>query len=389
MAKRGRPTKTESILKNLKGKNFEKKTPIASEMYIPNLSGDHSKGQVRTTPVDDLDIANKKYVDDNAGGSAAGNDGEVQFNDSGSFGADSSLSWDDTNKKLGIGNNSPSVGLHVGDDSKACDNFSGTEDVFIEGGLEVDGYIYADGGFNGWLQFKIGGRGPWMHDDAVVSFGSNGSDGDVEMKWAHGSATPDAFKISIRNDESANIIITEHGNRDKEHSLAASSDPRVAIYSSTDPTGGDATQYLSLSHDTTKGIITSGKNLIHFPTDTIYLPQTYSDTVSPVNKDLYIDYTGRLGYNPSSIKTKKNIKDITGTERIYDLRPVSFEDKKSNIKCQGLIAEEVEKIMPELVSYDKQKKPETVNYSRLITPMLKEIQKLKKEIENLKKCQSI
>jgi hypothetical protein len=33
-------------------------------LVVPNLSGDHSKGKVNTTPVNDTDIANKKYVDD-------------------------------------------------------------------------------------------------------------------------------------------------------------------------------------------------------------------------------------------------------------------------------------------------------------------------------------
>jgi hypothetical protein len=38
-----------------------------------------------------------------SGGSAAGSTGQIQFNDSGSFGADSSLFWDNTNKRLGVG----------------------------------------------------------------------------------------------------------------------------------------------------------------------------------------------------------------------------------------------------------------------------------------------
>ena len=54
----------ESILKNFK-KQVEFRTPIAAEIYLPNHSGDHSKGRVRTTPTTDLEIVNKKYVDDN------------------------------------------------------------------------------------------------------------------------------------------------------------------------------------------------------------------------------------------------------------------------------------------------------------------------------------
>jgi len=44
---------------------FAPSTPIATDMHLPNHSGDHSKGKVYSTPVGDYDIANKKYVDDN------------------------------------------------------------------------------------------------------------------------------------------------------------------------------------------------------------------------------------------------------------------------------------------------------------------------------------
>ena len=61
-----RPPSANSIIRNLKKekRSFEPKTPIASEMYLPNQSGDHSSGIVLTTPTIDSDIANKKYVDD-------------------------------------------------------------------------------------------------------------------------------------------------------------------------------------------------------------------------------------------------------------------------------------------------------------------------------------
>ena len=58
----GRPPKPETLIKR---NSQEVRTPIASEMFLPNLSGDHSKGKVITTPSKDVDIVNKKYVDDN------------------------------------------------------------------------------------------------------------------------------------------------------------------------------------------------------------------------------------------------------------------------------------------------------------------------------------
>lgn len=67
MAKRD---KTTRLLGSLKSRP-EKKTPIATDMFLPNQSGDHSAGNIRTTPSADTDIPNKKYVDDNKGNTTA------------------------------------------------------------------------------------------------------------------------------------------------------------------------------------------------------------------------------------------------------------------------------------------------------------------------------
>jgi hypothetical protein len=63
-----------------------------------------------------------------------------------------------------------------------------------------------------------------------------------------------------------------------------------------------------------------------------------------------------------------------------DLRPVEFRYKEAApdgshpIQC-GLIAEEVAKVYPDLVQYDKQGKPFTVYYHLLTPMMLNELQK--------------
>ena len=67
-----RPPSAESILRNSRReKVFEPKSNVSKDMFIPNLSGDHSRGSVLATPTSDTDIANKKYVDDNIGGGGA------------------------------------------------------------------------------------------------------------------------------------------------------------------------------------------------------------------------------------------------------------------------------------------------------------------------------
>lgn len=70
--------------------------------------------------VNNNDAVTKQQLDASVA-SPAGTNGQVQFNNSGVFGADSDLVWDNTNKRLGIGAASPSVKLHVQGDIYATE----------------------------------------------------------------------------------------------------------------------------------------------------------------------------------------------------------------------------------------------------------------------------
>lgn len=97
-----------------------------------------------------------------------------------------------------------------------------------------------------------------------------------------------------------------------------------------------------------------------------------------------IDSSGQLGTLSSSIKYKENIEDMNDHSKfIYDLRPVVFNYKTHKKMQYGLIAEEVDKVNPELVVY-KDKEPETVHYDKLITVLLNEVQRLNKEVKEIK-----
>jgi hypothetical protein len=50
----------------------------------------------------------------------AGDDGHVQYNNSGAFGGEASLFWDDTDKRLGIGTNSPSAKITAVEEGAGC-----------------------------------------------------------------------------------------------------------------------------------------------------------------------------------------------------------------------------------------------------------------------------
>jgi hypothetical protein len=125
----------------------------------------------------------------------------------------------------------------------------------------------------------------------------------------------------------------------------------------------------------------------------------YGNTVSSSPRTLYIDTVGGLGGISSVRKSKSNIENLSNIDWIYDLNTVSFnyrkKDEDGNYTDEsyedinyGLIAEDTAPIADFLINYnpteDGEKEMVGIEYSRLITPMLKAIQELKAEIEILK-----
>ena len=90
---------------------------------------------------------------------------------------------------------------------------------------------------------------------------------------------------------------------------------------------------------------------------------------------VYVDANGQLGTVTSSRRFKNEIKTMGNvSDKLLQLRPVTFRYKSADSKGghplqYGLIAEEVAKVFPDLVQYDKQGKPFTIYY-HLLTPMI-------------------
>lgn len=100
---------------------------------------------------------------------------------------------------------------------------------------------------------------------------------------------------------------------------------------------------------------------------------------------VFVSTSDQLGIAVSSAKYKDNIQDMgDASEAIYNLRPTTFSYKGSTETHYGLIAEEVDQVMPNLVVYDKSGDPQTVMYHELPALLLNEIQKLRKELTELK-----
>jgi trimeric autotransporter adhesin len=101
-----------------------------------------------------------------------------------------------------------------------------------------------------------------------------------------------------------------------------------------------------------------------------------------------VNSTGKLGVATSSARFKEGIKPMDkASESILNLKPVSFYYKEDldpeKIPQFGLVAEEVEKVNPDLVVQDGNGKPFTVRYeavnAMLLNEFLKEHRKVKEQ----------
>jgi hypothetical protein len=105
--------------------------------------------------------------------------------------------------------------------------------------------------------------------------------------------------------------------------------------------------------------------------------------VSPATA-VVIDSNGQLGTVSSSIRFKQDVGDMgEASSPLMKLRPVMFRytSHPDGPLHYGLIAEEVEQVMPELVVRDATGQPETVAYHELPALLLNELQKQRATIE--------
>jgi hypothetical protein len=97
---------------------------------------------------------------------------------------------------------------------------------------------------------------------------------------------------------------------------------------------------------------------------------------------------GQLGTVVSSERFKDEIKPMDkASEAILALKPVTFHYKKdldpNGIPQFGLVAEDVEKVNPNLVACDEQGKPYTVRYEAVNAMLLNEFLKEHRKVEQL------
>jgi len=131
------------------------------------------------------------------------------------------------------------------------------------------------------------------------------------------------------------------------------------------------------------GTVTGGSGSTNFRWKELFLNPT---GLSSSDFDLQISSAGKVIKITSSARYKENIRELeVDTNKLYNLKPSTFNNKKTPEKIDfGLIAEEVEEFVPELVSYNEDGQVESVKYSLLSVLLLQELKKLRQEIDDLK-----
>ena len=83
----------------------------------------------------------------------------------------------------------------------------------------------------------------------------------------------------------------------------------------------------------------------------------------------------------SDVKLKENVTTITDAlDKVCQLRGVEFDFKESGQHSIGFIAQEVEKIVPDLVFGDD---PKSVAYQNFVALLVEAIKELNTKIDNL------
>jgi trimeric autotransporter adhesin len=119
--------------------------------------------------------------------------------------------------------------------------------------------------------------------------------------------------------------------------------------------------------------------------DSCYISSIFGQTSSG-GSPVYINSAGKLGTTTSSRRFKEDIKPMNdASEALFALKPVTFRYKKEidsqGIPQFGLIAEEVEKVNPDLVVRDKEGKVNSVRYEQINAMLLNEFLKEHKKVE--------
>jgi hypothetical protein len=191
------------------------------------------------------------------------------------------------------------------------------------------------------------------------------------------------FHALLLNAASSNTAI---GSGALSANIAGDNNIAIGVNAGANLTAGETNNILlgSRGQRGDSGSIRIGDPNIH---QQVYLagvngPDPDATSYVAVNPD-----NGRLSIYSSSRRYKEDIQDIQiSTEEFMRLRPVQFRYKKPSDSGgkpiqYGLVAEEAEEVLPQIVVHNKLGQPETVAYQFLSPILMRQVQEQQRRIE--------
>ena len=131
----------------------------------------------------------------------------------------------------------------------------------------------------------------------------------------------------------------------------------------------------------------AGMNGVFGESNACYIASVFGQT-SASGVPVLINSNNKLGTATSSVRFKEDIKPMDKvSEALFALKPVTFRYKKeidpAGISQLGLVAEEVDKVNPDLVVRDKEGKPYSVRYDQVNAMLLNEFLKEHRKVQEL------
>jgi hypothetical protein len=128
---------------------------------------------------------------------------------------------------------------------------------------------------------------------------------------------------------------------------------------------------------------TGGQNV----DNSCYIGQIFGATSSG-GTAVFINNDGRLGTLTSSLRFKEEIQPMKqASDTLFALKPVTFRYREeidpAGTSQFGLVAEDVEKVNPDLIVRDKEGKPYSVRYDQVNAMLLNEFLKEHKKVQDL------
>jgi len=155
---------------------------------------------------------------------------------------------------------------------------------------------------------------------------------------------------------------------------------------------GGADPDLLLNHFVTGNVILAygGGNVgigEYFPTERLDVDGTArlrGISTPPGPYDVRVDASGVLTRSSSSLRYKKNVRSLpSDPAAVLNLRPVAFDWRSTSEPDVGLIAEEVAQVLPELVVWDDQGRPDAVRYNRVALYLLEVVKQQQQRLAAL------